>query len=235
MKAEAPLGAGQGLEAAVDPVREPLLEGGEPGVAGQHGVGGRQSFKQVVDRVRAACLGGRQPDPVGTQAVAGELVDEDRIEVVDGGVRVAVEGAGPDGWERRGDRGERGLDALVEGRAPERVPPAVAVVEERMDETLGDRAPRQLHHGEDRLGARSQLEPVGRRLRKRDQLRRLEPAGGSPRPASGRSAIAGIPARRSPADSAPSPSRARTSAVASSCQRTSRVGAAALGRSSVVG
>ena len=62
-----------------------------------------------------------------------------------------------------------------------------------------------------------------------------QPGTQMPLPASGRSAIAGIPARRSPAESSPFPPRVRTSAVASSCQTTSSVGASALARRSVVG
>ena len=174
-------------------------------MAGERRVGRRQAFEQVVDRVRAAGLRRRQPHAVGAETVARDLVDEDRVEVVHGRVAVAVEGAGADGGQRGGDRGQRALDALVEGGAPERVPPALAVVEEGMDETFGDGPPRQLDDGEDRTGARAELEARRRRPGERDRA-----AAGSrrraaiPRPARGRSAIAGMPARRSPAESDPS-------------------------------
>jgi hypothetical protein len=42
------------------------------------------------------------------------------------------------------------------------MPPAVAVIEKRMDEALGDRTPRQLHHREDCLCARAELETLRR-------------------------------------------------------------------------
>ena len=176
LEADPPLGAGQRPEPAVDPVGEPAFERGKAGVAGKHGVGRRQPFEQVVDRIRPPHLRGREPHAVGAQAVACDLVDEDGIEVVDGRFTVAREGAGADGRERGRNRSERGLDAFVQGGAPERVPPAVAVIEERMDETLGDRAPCQLHDREDGARARAELEVPGRRLRERDELRWFEPA-----------------------------------------------------------
>ena len=230
VKPERPARAGAVGEAAVDPVGEPSLQRGQAGVAGESGVGRGQPFEEVVDRVGAAGLRGREPHAVGAQPVARDLVDEHRVEVVHGRFPVALEGAGADGRQRGGDSGQRRLDALVERRAPERVPPAVAVIEKRMDEALRDRAPRELDDGEDRPGARAELEAAGGASASATSCPGSSRRAAIPRPASGRSAIADIPARRSPAESAPSLSRVRTIAVASSCQTISRVGEAARGR-----
>ena len=116
---------------------------------GERGVGcGQPSSRRSIAFARPTLAA--RAHAVGAQAVAGDLVDEHRVEVVHRRLPVAREGARADCRQRGGDRGERGLDALVEGRAPERVPPALTVVEERMDEPLGDRAPRQLDDREDR-------------------------------------------------------------------------------------
>ena len=49
-----------------------------------------------------------------------------------------------------------------------------------MDETFGDGAPRQLDDGEDRTGARAELEAFRRRSGERDELRRIEAARRDP-------------------------------------------------------
>ena len=77
---------------------------------------------------------------------------------------------------------QRGLDALVERRAPERVPPAPHRGRGTDGRALGDRALRELDDREDRACARAELEARRRRLRQRDELRRVEPARRDPAP-----------------------------------------------------
>ena len=90
-------------------------------------------------------------------------------------VPVAAEGGCRDEGERSGDPRQRVLEALVERRAPEGVPPAVAVVEMRVHEPLGDRAARQLDDGEDPACAVSECERRGRRLREPKELADVDP------------------------------------------------------------
>ena len=201
MEAELPRRRGAAAEAVVDPAGEPPLERRVAGVARQLGLGGGEPVEEELERGRAAVpQRGAEPDAAGAQAVARDLVDEDGVEVVDGRVAVAVEGVGGAGRERRGDLVERRLHALVERRAPERVPGAVAVVEVRVDEPLGDRAVRELDDREDRR-VRCRRPPAGAATRR----------GGSAR---GRR-CAGQP------KAIPSESRVRRDAVASCCQTSS--------------
>ena len=116
-----------------------------------------------------------QPDAVRPEAVARDPVDEDRIEVVDGGIAVAVEGSRADLGQGSGDLGQRLLHGRVECRAPEGVPGAVRVLEVGMHEALGDAAAGELDDREGRPRAAAELEPVGRRVREPDELRRVDP------------------------------------------------------------
>ena len=196
------------------------------GVTWQHRVGSREPFEEVVERRGTNLLhGARQPHAVRTQAIPRDLVDEHRIQVVHGGVPITVERVGRDGGQRRGDLREGRLHALVERRAPERVPPATPVVEVRVNEALGDGALRQLDESEDRpcASARRPARPAARRPGEPAAGRR----GGGPEsssPASASFAIVDFPSPRSPADSAPPASRTKRIAVASCCQTISSVG-----------
>ena len=92
-------------------------------------------------------------------------------------VPVAAEGRCRDEGERSRDSRQSVLEALVERRAPEGVPPAVAVVEMRMHEPLGNRAARQLDDGEDPACAVSERERGGGRLREPKELADVDPPG----------------------------------------------------------
>ena len=103
-----------------------------------------------------------------------ELVDRTAVEIVDEGVRVAVERVG--GRCRRGVGEGRELVAhvLVERRAPERVPPSVGRLEMRVHEAGGDRAACRAQHLEDDPGAPAELDVLGRRVDEAEQLVELE-------------------------------------------------------------
>jgi hypothetical protein len=165
-------------EPRVHPFREPSVQRREPGVARERGVGRGQAPEEEVEGGAAARAFRGEADAVRAEPVAGDLVDEDGIEVVDGLGAVAAEGAGTDGRQRAGDDVERGGDALVESCAPERVPPAAVVLERGMHEALGDRPLRQPHDRKDGSGAGAQRQALRRRLGQGDQLRRLQPARG---------------------------------------------------------
>ena len=140
-----------------------------------------------------------QPDARGPQAVARDLVDDDRIEVVHGRVAVAVErGGGRLGGSAAAISSSVACTLVVERRAPERVPGAVAVVEVRVDEALGDGAVRELDDREDR--------------------RALPPASAG---AVSASRITSRTSRLRAAESDPSESRVKRDAVASCCQTSS--------------
>ena len=150
----------------------------------------------MVERRRANLLHrGRQLHAVGAQAVARDLVDEHGIQVVHGGVPVAVERVGGDGRKRRRDLGERRLHALVERRAPECVPPAAAVVEVRVDEAFGDGAVRQLDEREDRARAAAGHRLGRRSVRQVKQLLDVEPSGREAVPAERELRNGGLPER----------------------------------------
>ena len=145
-------------EPVVDPAGEAPLERGVAAVPRQHGLGGGQALEEELERARPAVQrGAREPHAGGAEPVARDLVDEDGVEIVDGRVAVAAERARRDRGERGRDPGQRRLHALVERRAPEGVPPAVAVVEMGVDEPLGDRPARELDEREDPAGAVAEL------------------------------------------------------------------------------
>ena len=119
-------------------------------MAWEHRVGGRQAVEEQVERRRTRLpQRARQPHAVRAQAVSRDLVDEHRVEVVHHRVPVAGERVRGRFGQCRGDLGEGRLHALVERRAPERVPPAAIVVEVGVDEAFGDRTMRQLDERED--------------------------------------------------------------------------------------
>ena len=144
----------------------------------QHRIGSREPLEEVVEGCGTHLLhGAREPHAVRTQPVPRDLVDEHRIEVVNRGIPIAVERIGRDGGERRGDLRERRLHALVERRAPERMPPAAPVVEIRVDEAFDDRALRQLDESEDRPCASARRRLARRRVGQANQLLDVEAAG----------------------------------------------------------
>ena len=113
--------------------------------------------------------------PVRLEAVACDLVDENRIEVVDGGIPVAVEGGRADLGQRGGDLGQRLLHGRVERGAPEGVPRAVRVLEVGVHQALGDPAVGELDDREGRPRAAAELGLLGRRGCEPDELRRVDP------------------------------------------------------------
>ena len=92
------------------------------------------------------------------EPVARDLVDEPRVEVVDGRDAVAVEVVGDHRRRRGRDPSQCLLDLALERRAPECEPLAADLGRLREDEALGDRAPRELTDVQDGAGA------VGKRL-----------------------------------------------------------------------
>ncbi len=177
MEREAPRRRRESSEAVVHPAGEPPLERRVAGMPRKHGLGRRQPREKELER--AGPLAGRigQTNAACPQPVARDLVDEDGIEVVHRRVPVAAEGGCRDEGERRGDACQSVLEALVERRAPEGVPPAVAVVEMRMHEPLGNRAARQLDDREDPACAVSERERGGGRLREPKELADVDPPG----------------------------------------------------------
>jgi hypothetical protein len=135
----------------------------------ERGLSAEQAGDQPLRSARAADAGLR-PQAGGPDGAPRQLVDRARVQVVDERVCVPVERIGA-------HRGRRGRDALelvghdlVERRAPERVPAAVARLEMRVDEPFGDSAARGLDHGEHGLRrvaelerARIQVEELGQR------------------------------------------------------------------------
>ena len=158
-EAEQPGGAGAALEAAVDPVGEPALEGTEARMGRQLGLGRREAVEEELGRARTVPHEAvAEPDPRRAQPVARDLVDGAGVEVVDERVAVAVEGVRAHLGEGSGDRVERLLDRLVDRRAPVGEPGAAAVLELRVEEALRDRAGGEVEHGERRPGRPAELE-----------------------------------------------------------------------------
>ena len=126
---------------------------------GSSGLGRREPVQERLDRTVAPERPRRpEPDAGVDEPVARDLVDEPRIEVVDGRDAVAVEVVGDHRRRRGGDPRQRLLDLGLERRAPEREPLAADLGRLREDEPLGDRAPRELADVQD--GPRA----VGERL-----------------------------------------------------------------------
>ena len=103
-----------------------------------------------------------------------ELVDRTAVEIVDEGVRVAVERVGGGCGRGVGESCELVAHVLVERRSPERVPPSVGRLEMRVHEPGGDRAARRAQHLEDDPGAPAELDILGRRVDELEQLVELE-------------------------------------------------------------
>ena len=170
-------------------------------------------------------------DAIGAQAVAGDLVDEHRVEVVHRRLPVARERAGADGRQRGGDRGRAPTGRPRRGSRP-RTRATSPSPWSRNGWTRPSATERRASSTTAKI-ARA-LAPSSRPAGG-DSASATSCAGSSrraaiPRPGEREVGDRGHPgARRSPAESAPSPPRVRTSAVASSCQTTSRVGEAALG------
>ena len=146
----------------MDPSRQPAGERGVAGARRQRGLVGGEALEEALDRGRATARAGDELHARGPQPVAGDPVDEDRVEVVDGLLAVAAERVRGRRRERGGELGQLRGDGGVERRAPERVPRPVVLVEVRMDEPLGDGAVRELGDREGDAGGAAGLEP-GRR------------------------------------------------------------------------
>ena len=117
-----------------------------------------------ADGRRGRCA--EQLDAVGAQPVARDAVDDDA-----GRGRATIASRSPSnasaatGGSAAAISASARLHARVERRAPERVPVAVAVVEIRVDEALGERAVRERDEREDALRAAAELEVDRRRGR----------------------------------------------------------------------
>ncbi len=94
----------------------------------------------------------------------------DRIEIVNGRIPVAEERPGRHLGQRLRDLRQSVLHPFVERRAPEREPPAVAVMQVGVDESLRHREPRELDHGEERARRVAELGLARRCVGERDQL-----------------------------------------------------------------
>ena len=159
VEADAPRRADQPLEALVDPARDLLLERAVGAAVRQVRLGRGEAVQERLDRAVAAERPRRpEPDAGRDEPVARDLVDEPRIEVVDGRDAVAVEVVGDHRRRRGGDPRQRLLDLGLERRAPEREPLAADLGHLREDEALGDRAARELADVQERARA------VGERL-----------------------------------------------------------------------
>ena len=129
----------------------------------QERLGRSKPFEEELERRRTARLPAKKVHVVGAEPVAGDLIDDDRVEVVHHRVAVAVERIGGDRRQCRCNLGERCLHRRVERRAPERVPGAVAVIEIRMNEPFGDGSMCELDDREHGPCAAARLE-AGRRV-----------------------------------------------------------------------
>ncbi len=96
-QAEEPRGTRPSLETAIDPVRESPLERAEAGVQRELGIVRGKTLEKDFGCARARS---HQPvaetDAGGTEPIARDLVDRAGVEVVNEGVRVAVERIGAD-------------------------------------------------------------------------------------------------------------------------------------------
>ena len=163
-------------EAVVHPARQLALQRRVAGVLRQQRLRRAEPLDEELERRRAQAGSADERDAVGAEAVARDPVDDDRVQVVDGRVAIAVERIGGDRRQRCCDLGERCLHRRVERRAPERMPAAVAVLEIRMHEAFCERPVRELDDRECAARAPAELE-VGRRVgREGDELRDTEPA-----------------------------------------------------------
>ena len=181
-------------QAVVHPAGKPPVERRVPRGGRQQRVGRGEPVDEELERGRAAePRRDVEADAFVDEPVARDLVDDDRVEVVDGGVPVAVERAGADRRQRGRDLRERRLHALVERGAPEREPELAALVEVGVDEPLGHREPRELDDREHRTRAPAQLDAAGGALASAisspTSIVRTATSG----PTSGRSTTAGSP------------------------------------------
>ena len=123
----------------------------------------------------------RRADTRRPNRSARELVDRTRVEVVDEAVGVAVEGIRGHRRGRGGDPVELIRHDLVERRAPERMPAAVARLEMGVDEALGDGAARAIEDREHDSRRVPEVERAGVEL---EQVVQREPAAGDAVPGS---------------------------------------------------
>ena len=161
-------------QTAVDPGAEPPLERRVAAVRRERGLVGQQPAEQALGRARLSHAGGGA-DTGPPDRSPRELVDRAGIEVVDESVSVALERFRAHRRYRRRDPVELVRHDLVERRAPERMPAAVAWLEVGMDEALGDGTARAVDDCEHDARRVAQVELAGVEVEHVDQRK---PAAG---------------------------------------------------------
>ena len=169
---DVPGGARAPAEATVDPRAQAPLERRVPAVGGQRRVVRMERGEEALRGAVTETCGRSGPHPM--ERTARELVDRAAVEIVDERVDIAVEGSRAD--SRRGIRDLVQLVPyrVVDRRAPEAVPAAVARLKVRMDEPLCERAPRALHDRLDNAGRPAELEWLSLEV---EQLAQRETSG----------------------------------------------------------
>lgn len=152
----------EAFEACVHPSGQRTLEPSVAVVGGQLGIAAHQGAENVGDGRGPVPAVGHQSDARLAQPVASDGVDCAGVQVAYGSVAFAVERVGANLGEGVCQDVELCVDDVVDGCAPEGVPPACRRLELWVDESLRDRAAGEVEHGERDACATSESEFWGR-------------------------------------------------------------------------